>query len=138
MWFVVATTLYHVVDEERSNSDLGTDVGKLGPKRKEHVILLPNRTLADWIAGLIDSHNLNISVFSKSLFRHFWKPSEDVENSDSNTETCNSEVDKLLCAKLAWAFDTHFRSWGAAELPRHVSRARLRLGSCNVVKLRAE
>jgi hypothetical protein len=32
--------------------------------------------------------------------------------------------------KLVLAFDTHLRRWGAAELPRHVSRARLQLGCC--------
>jgi hypothetical protein len=34
------------------------------------------------------------------LFRHFWEFSEDKENSDSNTETCDGKVDILNIGKV--------------------------------------
>lgn len=85
----VRSALGEVVDEEGSDSDLGTDVAELGDETEDHVVLLVDRTLG---VGLDNSLLVD---GTGSGFCNFRKLAEDVENSDSNTGAGNGEVDVL-------------------------------------------
>lgn len=79
-----ATVLVGVVDEEGSNSDLGTDVAELSKEGEPHVVLLPDGALAS-MASLVLNDGLG----------DLRELGEEEENSDSGTSAGDSQVDIL-------------------------------------------
>jgi hypothetical protein len=63
---------------------LSADVAELSDESKDHIILLINWSLANWVAELVDSGGLNVGALQVALsnFRKFRKGKE---NSDGNT-----------------------------------------------------
>jgi hypothetical protein len=78
------TVLVGIVDEEGSNSDLGTDVTELSKEGEPHVVLLPDGAMAS-MASLVLNDGLG----------DLRELGEEEEDTDSGTSTGDSEVDIL-------------------------------------------
>ncbi len=83
-----------VVDEERANGDLSTDVAELRDEPEDHVVLLVERTLANLVAELISSEVLD-GARVEHLLRDLGKLGNQEEDGNRNTGTGNGEVDEL-------------------------------------------
>ena len=56
-----SSVLGSVVDEEGSDSDLGSDVAELGDKSEDHVVLFVERALSNLVSELIEGEVLHSS-----------------------------------------------------------------------------
>ena len=74
---------------------LSTNIAELGNKCVDHVILLPQWTLANRVSMLIDSLNLDVGIFGKCSLRDLRKLGEYEEDRNSSAKTCHCQINVL-------------------------------------------
>ena len=89
----VGSVLSGVVDEERSDGNLGTNVAELCNETEDHVVLLVERLGWDDTAVLIGE--LDVGGTLEGRLRDFRKLADGEENSDGDTSARDTEVDVL-------------------------------------------
>ena len=74
---------------------LSTDIAELGAERKDHIILLPQWTLADRIPKLVNGLNFNLGILGQCSLGNLRELCEDEEDGDSGAEACHSQINIL-------------------------------------------
>ncbi len=89
-----SAVLSGVVDEEGGNGDLSTNIAELSNEAEDHVELLVEWSLANFISELIESEVLD-GRGVEHLLRDFWQFGKEEQDGNGNTGTGNGEVDEL-------------------------------------------
>jgi hypothetical protein len=89
-----SAVLRGVVDEEGGDGDLSTNIAELSDKTEDHVELLVEWSLANFVPELISSEVLD-GRGVEHLLRNFWQFGNEEQDGNGNTGTGNSEVDEL-------------------------------------------